>query len=142
MRHAVKVMSDIADRLDDDLRMELGGQSFFGEPEVEPSELKSAAEQDDLPAELLTIMHLDLDGKRAITLELTAKICNHDRDLVLRFIRIAEKDAFAWRQSAQTVREAGDPDAEADVCEHESQAWEATADLLRDALRVIAESEK
>lgn len=135
-----ELMSQIADHVDDELRHDVGGRAFFGDsPDVQPWDIAGATVDDDsLPPELLTIMQLNLEDSASTSPELTARICHDDRDLVLEFITIAERDAIAWRSSAEEARGRGDED-EAGVCDHESRAWELTAELLRDALRVVVE---
>lgn len=137
LRHALMVISEVADRLDDEMRPELGGRAFFGEQDAGGVDAPTADDEPDLPAELLTILHLDVDGQ-SMTPELTARICHHDRDLVLRFIRIAEDQTLAWRSSAEEARRSGESD-QADGYDVEVRAWDSTAALLRDALRLIVE---
>ncbi|MEJ7627958.1 MAG: YbjN domain-containing protein [Nocardioidaceae bacterium] len=137
LRHALMVISEVADRLDDEMRPELGGRAFFGEHEPAPASAPGA-DGPDLPAELLTILHLDGDGAQGVTPDLTAKICHHDRDLVLRFITIAEEQAIAWRISVDEARHSGDADQAAGY-DIEVRAWDSTADLLRAALRLIVD---
>lgn len=138
LRHALMVISEVADRLDDEMRPELGGRAFFGDQDAGAAET-SPGDEADLPAELRTIVHLDVGGSQSVTPELTAKICGHDRDLVLRFIQIAEDQALAWRSSADEARQSGATTL-AEGYDVEVGAWDSTAALLRDALRVIVDT--
>ena len=131
LRHAVALMSEIADRSDDELRVELGGRLFFDD------EQEASAADDGLPPELLTLLHLDPNGTGDVTPELAADIFHHDRDLILDFIRQSEEQTISWRQSAERAEAKADDDDEAAVCDGERRAWQQTVDLLRAALRVV-----
>lgn len=130
LRHAVALMSEVADRSDDELRVQLGGRLFFDEGQ------EAIAEDEGLPPELLTLLQLDVDGTGDVTPELAADVCHHDRDLILDFIRQSEEQTISWRQSANRAEDQGDEE-EAAACHHEGRAWQQTVDLLRGALRVV-----
>ena len=97
----------------------------------------------------------DLDRTGAVTLEqrrrlqsleahavgefedpLVAEVCHHDRDLILRLIRLAEEQTISWRASVGEARAAGAAD-EARVAAHELRAWARTVRDLRAALRHV-----
>lgn len=142
LRHAVGVLTSVADRLDDELRLGLGGRPFFGEDEPSGTdETPAEAESDDgeLPEALLTILQLDTEGEgeRAISAEEVANICGRNRADILRYIRIAELQVIEWRSSAEEALSEGDSD-EWSACVHEGKAWQSTVDLLRSALRLVA----
>jgi hypothetical protein len=141
LRHAVGVLTSVADRLDDELRLGLGGRQFFGEPESSgtgesPTDDEAEAE---LPEALLTILQLDSDGEgeRAISADEVANICGRKRGEILRYIRIAELQVIEWRSSAEEALGGGDSNEWA-ACIHEGKAWQSTVDLLRSALRLVA----
>jgi len=48
-----------------------------------------------------------------------------------------EEQEIAWRTACDNARDAGDPDDEADVCEHERAHAQRTTKLLRKALRLV-----
>lgn len=131
LRHAVALMSEVADRADDELRLELGGQLFFADDAD-----RDVEQEDPLPPELLTLLHLDPHGTGEVDPELAASVCNGDRDLILQFIRRSEEQMLSWLRSAERAAEQGDEE-EAAACHHEEAAWQATVDLLRAALRVV-----
>ncbi len=142
LRHAVGVLTSVADRLDDELRLGLGGRQFFGEPESSGTSEPPAEDEGadgELPEALLTIMHLDAEGagERAISAEEVANICGRKRGEILRYIRIAELQVIEWRSSAEEALGGGDSDEWA-ACIHEGKAWQSTVDLLRSALRLVA----
>ncbi|MDQ3476261.1 MAG: YbjN domain-containing protein, partial [Actinomycetota bacterium] len=142
LRHAVGVLTSVADRLDDELRLGLGGRQFFGEPESSGTSEPPAEDEGadgELPEALLTIMHLDAEGagERAISAEEVANICGRNRGEILRHIRIAELQVIEWRSSAEEALGGGDSDEWA-ACIHEGKAWQSTVDLLRSALRLVA----
>lgn len=131
LRHAVALMSEVADRADDELRLEVGGRLFFAQ---DPD--RGVDQQDGLPPELLTLLHLDPHGTGEVEPELAASVCNWDRDLILDFIRLSEEEMLSWLRSAERAAQHGDEE-EAAACHHEETAWQATVDLLRAALRVV-----
>jgi len=142
LRHAVGVLTSVADRLDDELRLGLGGRQFFGDPESNGTSEPPAEDEGadgELPEALLTIMHLDAEGagERAISAEEVANICGRKRGEILRYIRIAELQVIEWRSSAEEALGGGDSDEWA-ACIHEGKAWQSTVDLLRSALRLVA----
>jgi hypothetical protein len=75
LRHALTVMADLADTLDDQLKCQLGAHRCFGET-TEGSQPVARGDESgsDLPAELLTILQLDPDSNAAVTPEQAAKI--------------------------------------------------------------------
>jgi len=142
LRHAVGVLTSVADRLDDELRLGLGGRQFFGETEDTGTDEEPVADKsdtDELPEALLTIIQLDAhgEGERAISAEEVANICGRNRRDILRYIRISELEVINWRSSAEEALAEGDNDEWA-AANHEGKAWQSTVDLLRSALRLVA----
>lgn len=131
LRHAVALMSEVADRADDELRLELGGRLFFADDAD-----RDVEQEDSLPPELLTLLHLDPHGTGEVDPELAASVCNGDRDLILQLIRQSEEQMLSWLRLAERAAEQGDEE-EAAACHHEEGAWQRTVDLLRAALRVV-----
>jgi hypothetical protein len=145
LRHAVAVLTSVADRLDDELRLGLGGRAFFGEDEASgtheapssPAEDGGAADDEELPEALLTLLQLDAEGTGAVSAEDAADICGRNRRDILHYIRTAEEQVIEWRSSAEEALGDGDRE-EAAACAHEGKAWQSTVDLLRSALRLVA----
>jgi hypothetical protein len=138
LRGVLDYMSRVADGVDDGLVARLGGRRAFeedatGEPASEEDE-----EEGELPAELLTLLHLDPDGDSTVEPDLAASICNYDRDVVLRLLKISSQEEIAWRQSYDEATMKGDRD-EAAACDSEAAGWAKTVETLRGALRVIVE---
>jgi hypothetical protein len=92
----------------------------------------------ELPERLLTLIQLDHDGETSLEPRLVSSVCDHDRGLVLRFMRIVEQEALNWDASAEEARSADDA-ATAEVCEGEAAAWQRTLAQLRAALRYLVE---
>jgi len=148
LRHAVGVLTSVADRLDDELRLGLGGRRFFGDeegdgtggaPAADSSGDDTGVDNGELPEALLTIVQLDADGEgeRAISVEEVANICGRNRRDILRYIKIAELQVIEWRSSVDEALSDGDTDEWA-AAAHERKAWQSTVDLLRSALRLVA----
>ena len=139
LRHAVSVLTSVADRLDDELRLGLGGRAFFGTEEESSTEeaLADPGEAAELPEPLLTLMQLDANAEGAVTAEEAADICGRNRRDILDYIRIAEQQVIEWRSSAEEALGDGDTEEWA-ACTHEGKAWQSTVDLLRSALRLVA----
>ncbi len=139
LRHAVEVLTSVADRLDDELRLGLGGRAFFGNEEDSGTDEVSPdpTRDEELPEALLTLMQLDANAEGAVTAEEAADICGRNRRAILDYIRIAEQQVIEWRSSAEEALGDGDTDEWA-ACTHEGKAWQSTVDLLRSALRLVA----
>lgn len=95
----------------------------------------SAPDEAELPPELATLLHLDTEGT-GLEPELVAEVCHHDRDLILRLIRLAEEQTMSWRASVGEARAAGDAD-EVRVATDEMRGWARTVRDLRAALRHV-----
>ncbi|RDI24082.1 hypothetical protein DEU38_111159 [Rhodococcus sp. AG1013] len=107
-------------------------------PDAEnPDPIDSVDTDDDLPAALLTLLHLDPHGAGVLSAEEVAEVCGHDRDALLDYLRTTSEQEISWRESAEQARADGDSE-EADVCDHEARAWAQTHEALRSALRVVA----
>lgn len=125
---AVTLMTGLADELDDRLRSEVGGRRFFDDPEAAKTPDPTG---DDHPA-LLTIIELTADDGTLTPAEV-ARICGHDRGLVLNLIADCEAMAMQWRKSAEETDEAD----EREDGSAQARSWDETATLLRQALREI-----
>lgn len=93
-------------------------------------------EEEELPPELQTLLALDADGDERLEASLVADVCHHDRDLVLRLLRIAEEQTLTWRDAVDEAREAADAEA-VSAATTELQGWESTVRDLRGALRYV-----
>ncbi|MGW4480948.1 T3SS (YopN, CesT) and YbjN peptide-binding chaperone 1 [Rhodococcus triatomae] len=123
-------MTAFLETVDDEFAERVGGQLVGVE---EPA----ADEPDgDLPAGLLTLLHLDPDGAQALTGEDVATVCDFDRDTILEYLHISEEQVSSWNTCAEEARDAGDGE-EAAACTYESAGWERTITSLRAALRVV-----
>ncbi|WAC57562.1 TY-Chap domain-containing protein [Gordonia sp. SL306] len=103
---------------------------------AETPEPPRTAESDLLPDPLQTLIVLDEDGTSLDAHEV-AEICRHDQSAILRYIRTSQEQYLEWSSSAALADAADDAD-EAAACRHEEQAWRATTDQLRAALRIVA----
>lgn len=146
LRHAVGVLTSVADRLDDELRLGLGGRRFFGDeegdgtggsPGADSSGDHTDLDDGELPEALITMMQLNANTDGAVSAEEAADICGRSRRDILRYIRIAEEQVIEWRSSAEEALGAGDNDEWA-ACTREGKSWQTTVDLLRSALRLVA----
>lgn len=144
LRDMLGLLSQVADALDDELADRLEGRLPFADVDPPgaavrlPARTGSAPDGsgDELPAELLTVLQLDVGGQSSLSPEAVAHICGRDRDTLLRFIRLSSEQEIAWRSSAREAQVAGDRE-EAEACTVEATAWESTVELLRRALRVV-----
>jgi hypothetical protein len=106
-----------------------GGAADVPDGDEEPEEV-------ELPPELQTLLALDADGDERLEASLVADVCHHDRDLVLRLLRIAEEQTLTWRDAVDEAREAADAEA-VSAATTELQGWESTVRDLRGALRYV-----
>lgn len=127
LRHMARFVNDV----DEPLAAKLGGRPWFAsEPSVDDGDV------DELHPALQTIIQLDADPEQTVDAALVAKICSHDRDLILELITQSSRQEIAWRQGHEEALLASDPD-EAEAAAHELEAWEGTTRLLRKALRLV-----
>lgn len=126
---AVTLMMGMADEMDDRLRAEVGGRRFFEDAELVLT--ASSADDADHPA-LLTVVELTTDGG-VLTPAEVARICGHDRSLVLNLIGDCESMAVQWRESAEEAENATEREEDG----AQERTWNETAALLRAALREI-----
>ncbi|MGQ0464425.1 MAG: T3SS (YopN, CesT) and YbjN peptide-binding chaperone 1 [Sporichthyaceae bacterium] len=126
---AVSLMMGMADEMDDRLRAEVGGRRFF--EDAEPLPIEPSADDAGHPA-LLTVVELTTDGGELTPAEV-ARICGHDRSLVLELIADCESMAVQWRASAEET----DDTTEREDGAAQARTWKETATLLRAALREI-----
>ena len=140
LRATVAAMAEVVNRVDDDLVARVGGRrALEPEPEADAEDPSDdPAQQLELHPALLTLLHLDPHGE-GVDPELAASVCDHDRDLVLRFLCEAAEQEVTWRRSGDNAQDADE--AEAEACLHEGRAWRATVETLRAALRVIVEQQ-
>ena len=87
---------------------------------------------DLLPEELQVLLHMENDPASDVTPELAAQIFGHDRALILEFIALCEDQATLWDESA--VEE--DDDDLKEAYRDETDSWDDTASLLREALDI------
>ena len=92
----------------------------------------------ELPEQLMTLLQLDRDGETPLEPRLVSSVCDHDRGLLLRLIRIVELEVISWGSSTEEARSADDADTAA-ICEGEAASWQQTLSQLRAALRYLVE---
>jgi hypothetical protein len=134
---ALQFISTLADDLDDELATRLGGRLPFVDqaPLTPDGPPETRTPDQDLPPELLSLMHLSRDGG-SLAPDEAARICGDDRDLILSLLKVASVQEISWRRSADEARIAGQ-NSQARQCDDESDAWQHTVDVLRAALRDV-----
>ncbi len=150
LRGMLAMMSEIADRVDDDLAVRVGGVRAFEDEDDEDADDVDAeeyeAEEDDaevgpeLHPAMRTLLELATGSHGDLTPELAASICEMDRDLILELIDWNSAYESAWRELRDDARLRGN-DAEAATCDTESLRAEAMVNLLRRALRLLVEQQ-
>jgi hypothetical protein len=149
----VELMGREIDRLDEDLALRVRGRRWIdllagagpagaplpagdpgpsAGPEPTADEVAEAPEQ---PPELTTLLRLEADGAD-LPPALVAEVCHHDRDLILRLLRLAEEQTISWRSTVGQARTAGDADA-ARTAADQMRGWARTVRNLRAALRHV-----
>ncbi|HEX3827851.1 MAG TPA: hypothetical protein VHV82_11315, partial [Sporichthyaceae bacterium] len=103
---------------------------FFEDAEAPLPEIPG--EPGSMHPALATINQLAPNGA-GLTAAQTARICAHDRELVLALIAICEREAIGWRK---TAADSQDPE-QVRAGTTEADNWDGIADLLRAALREI-----
>lgn len=138
LRGVLDYMSRVADGIDEGLVAKVGGRRALGDEPAEEAVEDADSDGTDLPPELLTLLHLDPDGASTVEPDLAASVCNYDRDVVLKLLKIASQEEIAWRQSYDEAAMKGDRE-EAAASDTEAAGWAKTVETLRQALRVIVE---
>ena len=137
-------MGEIVDRVDDELADATGGSTLFEDATTDDQSDRGTAggaddqaEDEELPEELLALIHLE--NEKSIVLEpaVVARLMRHDRTFIQRCIRLAEEQMLAWIADSENE---DDPD-EKEAQLHESRGWEATMSTLRGALHAVIAGE-
>ncbi|WP_078114091.1 hypothetical protein [Gordonia sp. IITR100] len=97
----------------------------------------NSVDDDELPTPVKILIQLDSNGNETLSPEDVARICHHDTDEILEYIRTVEEQMIDWRNRADNAASEGDGE-EAEACLHEARGWEKTASDLRGALRYVA----
>jgi len=137
LRQTLAMMCVLADEVGDDLAVRVSGKRFFEPDEVEETDLEGEDESSDIHPAMLTLLQLDAERPGSVKPALAARICENDTELLLTLIRWNEEQEISWRTARDAATDAGDPDDEADVCEHERAHAQRTTKLLRKALRLV-----
>lgn len=154
LRGMLAILSEIVDRVDDDLAVRVGGvRALEGADEVvdqvpEADELLAqweaesddAETDDELHPAMRTLFELGAGSQGELTPELAASVCEMDRDLILELISWNSAHEAAWRDQRDDARLHGHDD-EAAACDVESLRAEAMVNLLRRSLRHLAEQQ-
>lgn len=163
LRAMVAMLTDMIDRVEDDLVERVGGRHLLdlrdaddeaGSEDVvgvetdpdgtsvqddESGQDRRAVGERTTYAERV-LAQLNAEKRGSVDPELAASICGHDADVILDLIRRDEQEEIAWRQARATALEQGDSDTVA-ACESELRYAAASTRLLRRALRVVVERE-
>ena len=146
VRAMLALMAETVDEVDDDLAVRVGGRRTLDvADEEDPSDEDEDEDEDEDVAPfhpaMMTLLQLDADEPGSVDPELAASICGMDRDLILELLATNSEQEIAWRHARDEAMLNGDPDDEADVCDHEMRHAERTTNLLRRALRIVVERE-
>ncbi|NDK92065.1 hypothetical protein GYA93_21190 [Gordonia desulfuricans] len=102
------------------------------DPTADACATGDCAPEEEVPAGLLAVLELaPMSG--TVTPEDVAHVCDHDREAMLDYLHRCEEQAVEWGRNAAREIDAD----EAAACRHERRVWEVTAELLRDALRLV-----
>lgn len=139
LRQTLAMMCELADEVDDDLAVRVGGRRFLEPDDRQVSDQAGKGESSDMHPAMLTLLQLDAESTGSTKPSVAAKVCENDPQLLLTLIRWNEEQEIAWRTARDEARQAGDPDDEADACEHERAHARRTTKLLRKALRLVVD---
>lgn len=133
--HLIEVMvtmTNVVDEVASDLASITGGTLLFSAAEADDA---STSDDDELPEELLALIHMDNEPEVEVSPELAARVFQRNRSLILDCIRQCEEQAISWAESAESEED----DETAEVCRGEATAWEDMASLLRRSLAFTIE---
>jgi len=137
LRQTLAMMCELADEVDDDLAVRVRGRRFLEPDDLQETDEGDDSESDGIHPAMLTLLQLDAESPGSVKPALAARVCENDPELLLTLIRWNEEQEIAWRTARDEATDAGDPDNEADVCEHERAQAQRTTKLLRKALRLV-----
>lgn len=137
LRQTLAMMCVLADEVDDDLAVRVSGRCFLEPGELEETDPGDENESSGIHPAMLTLLQLDAESPGSVKPALAARVCENDTELLLSLIRWNEEQEISWRTARDTATDAGDPNDEADVCEHERAHAQRTTKLLRKALRLV-----
>lgn len=133
--HLIEVMvamANVVDEVASDLASLTGGTLLFSPAEADDA---STSDDDELPEELLALIHMDNEPAVEVSPELAARLFQRNRSLILDCIRQCEEQAISWAESAESE----DNEETAEVCREEATAWDDMASLLRRSLAFTIE---
>ena len=142
LRQTLAMMCGLADEVDDDLAVRVSGRRFLEPDDLPETDEGGESERSDMHPAMLTLLQLDAESPGSIKPSLAAQVCEYDTELLLTLIHWNEEQEIAWRTARDDATEAGDPDDEADLYEHERAQTRRTTKLLRKALRLVVEQER
>jgi len=137
LRQMLAMMCELVDEVDDDLAVRVKGHRFLEPGDVSETDEGDDSESDGIHPAMLTLLQLDAESPGSVKPALAARVCENDPKLLLTLIRWNEEQEIAWRTARDDATDVGDPDDEADVCEHERAHAQRTTKLLRKALRLV-----
>ena len=137
LRQMLAMMCELADDIDDDLAVRVSGHRFLEPGDAPETDEGDDSESDGIHPAMLTLLQLDAESPGSVKPALAARVCENDPELLLTLIRWNEEQEIAWRTARDDATDAGDPNDEADVCEHERAHAQRTTRLLRKALRLV-----
>jgi len=139
LRQTLAMMCGLADEVDDDLAVRVSGRRFLEPDDLQETEAGVGRDSSDIHPAMLTLLQLDAENPGSIRPALAAQVCENDTELLLTLIRWNAEQEIAWRTARDDATDAGDPDDEADICEHERAQARRTTKLLRKALRLVVQ---
>jgi len=146
LRHTLAMLCQLADAVDDDLAVRVGGKRF-----LEPCEGAKAADPESSPGDevggdlhpaMLTLLQLAARNRGSLKPRVAARVCDYDPQLITDLIRWNEQQELEWRQARDAALAAGDPDDEAGTCELERVDAQRTVKVLRKALRLVVDGQR
>ncbi|WP_238419513.1 hypothetical protein [Gordonia sp. 'Campus'] len=131
--HLVRCLSEFEAVMGDGAAIahDVGGR-FAWDPDS-----SNSGDDDELPTPVQILIQLDSEGDEFLSPEEVARVCHHDAEAILAYIRTVEEQMINWRTRADNASAEGDAE-EAAAASHEALAWEKTARDLRGALRHVA----
>jgi hypothetical protein len=144
LRETFTLMRDLADDVDADLAVRVGGRRYSdsGEDEVDDT---SAEVEDETHHEsntsMMILLELDAGRPRSISPAMAAHICGNDPDRLLRLITSAEGQEMEWLNALDEARAGDESEEVVDVYQAERAQAERCVTLLRKALRYVVERE-
>ncbi|QCB51854.1 hypothetical protein E5720_17235 [Rhodococcus sp. PAMC28707] len=133
---AVTRLADFVTRVDDDFATDLGGRLSTSPFATGPGDVPDDPTEDEVPAQLMTLLELDAELGGTIDAEDVVSVCGRDQMKISRYERFCVEQSQSWKECARDARLRNESAAASEYAE-EAVPWDRVIEALRSALRTV-----